>query len=333
MPVRIRAIADPRFAAELTRLRTNSGLSLRDLARVVHHGKTYLHDLETGRTKPTGEVAQHLDNALQAGGTLAALVADIPPTCADSDQRLAYITANPTRLDAASVQLLADELAVLRRLDDTLPAPMMLPSAAPQWRAIQTLAKQVRGPHAAGLHAVAAEWTQFLGWLHAEARYDTEAVRLLGEAADQADAINDGPLAAQAANFLGYVARQRNSPRGIVRHFLAAYHTPGASTLQRVGDAIQAAHGYALLGDRTAAVRLLGDAGDLTTAAEKEVPPATAYWLSVPFSRLNLGLAYSALDDRTAAADNLRAGFTGLSVDLRDAQWTVEYQRVLAAVA
>ncbi|MFI1194100.1 helix-turn-helix domain-containing protein [Micromonospora sp. NPDC020750] len=333
MPARIRAIADPRFAAQLTRLRTSCGMSLRDLARLVHHGKSYLHDLETGRTRPTGAVAQQLDDALQAGGTLAALVADMPPVgTPDDDQRLAHIIANPARLDAAAVRLLADDLAMQRRLDDTLPAPMMLPSAARQWRTIHTVAQQARGPHAADVHEVAAEWTQFLGWLHAEARNDTEATRLLVEAADQADAINHGPLAAQAANFRGYLARQRGNPRGIVRHFLAAYHTPGATMLQRVGDAVQAAHGFALLGDRTTAVRLLGEASDLTTAAESETPPATAYWLSPTFSRMGLGLVYRALGDHVSAADHLRAGLGGLPAEQQNAQWATEYRTVLAAI-
>ena len=208
---------------------------------------------------------------------------------------------------------------------------MLLPGAARQWRTIQRLAVDARGPHTPGLHLVAAEWTQFLGWLHAEARNDREAVRLLVEAADQADRVDSGPLAAQAENFRGYLARQQGNPRGIVRHFLAAYHTPGASLLQRVGDAVQAAHGYALLGDRPAAVRLLGEASDLTTAAEAGPPPSAAYWLSPTFSWMGLGLAYLALGDTHAGAENLRAGLAGLPDDQQHAEWAGEYRAALAA--
>jgi hypothetical protein len=197
---------------------------------------------------------------------------------------------------------------------------------------VHTLAAQARGPHADGLHEVAAEWTQFLGWLHAEARNDGEAVRLLNEATAQADAIDHGPLAAQAANFRGWLERQRGNPRGIIRHFMDGYHTPGANPLQRVGDAVQAAHGYALLGDRAAASRLLGAASDLTTAAESATPPVTAYWLSPTFLRLNLGLTYTALGDPVEASDNLRAGLTGLPVEHQNAPWTVEYRTVLSAL-
>jgi transcriptional regulator with XRE-family HTH domain len=332
MPARIRTVVDPRFPAELARLRAARGLSLRDLAALAHCGKSYLGDLESGRTRPTCAAAGHLDELLGTGGVLAAMVVDAPPvTTPDDDQRLAHVIEHPTRLDAESVRLLADVLAAQRRLDDALPAPMMLPWSVPQWRTAHDLAVNARGPHADALHEVAAEWTQFVGWLYAEARNDAEAVRVLDQATTEADAICSGPLAAQALNFRGYLERQRGNPRGIVRYFLAAYHTPGASPLQRVGDAIQAAHGYALLGDRATAARLLGEASDLTTSAESAAPPATAYWLSPTFSRMGLGLAYLALGDRTAAADNLRVGLAGLPADQRGAEWTQEYRRALVS--
>ncbi|WP_433119127.1 helix-turn-helix domain-containing protein [Micromonospora sp. CA-246542] len=333
MPAAIRTIVNPRFAAELTRRRLERGLSLRDLAHVAHYSKSFLHDLESARTRPTCAVARELDAALDAGGELAAMVVDPPPvTTLDDGDRLAYLAANPTRLDASGVQLLATILATQRRLDDALPAPMMLPMCLPQWNAVHDLAAHARGPHAGELHAIAAEWTQFVGWLYAETRNDSQAVRVLIEASREADAVNSGPLAAQAENFRGYIERQRGNARGIVRHFLAAYHTPGASPLQRVGDAVQAAHGYALLGDRPAAVRLLGEASDLTTAAESEPPPATAYWLTPTFSRMGLGLAYLALGDRGSAVDSLRTGLGALPEDQRGAEWTVEYRQALAAV-
>lgn len=323
-------IVDPRFPARLRELRTARGLSLRDLARRAYYSKSQLHDLETSRCRPTVDAARRLDDALQAGGTLAELVTEAPAvTTPDDDQRIAYVIDRPMRLDAATVRTLADTLAAQRRLDDSLPASAMLPWAVPQWRTVQELATQARGRHAPELHAVSAEWTQFIGWLHAEARNDTEATQVLTEALSQADAVNSGPLAAQAENFLGYLARQRRSSRGIVRHFLAAYNTPGSTALQRVGDAVQAAHGYALLGDRDNAARLLNEASDLTTVAASEEAPAHAYWLTPTFCRMNLGLAYLALGDRAAAADHLRAGLQGLPDYQRDAEWTAEYRQAL----
>ncbi|WP_281191042.1 helix-turn-helix domain-containing protein [Micromonospora citrea] len=78
MPPRARTVVDPRFAAELRRLRKAGGMSLRQLASLVNHGKSLIHQLETGQTKPTVGVAARLDEALAAQGALARLVADAP---------------------------------------------------------------------------------------------------------------------------------------------------------------------------------------------------------------------------------------------------------------
>lgn len=69
-----RSIVDPHFADTLRRLRVERGLSLRDLARLAHHGKSYLHDLETGRKQPTADTARRLDEVLDAAGGLTTLV-------------------------------------------------------------------------------------------------------------------------------------------------------------------------------------------------------------------------------------------------------------------
>ena len=98
-------------------------------------------------------------------------------------------------------------------------------------------------------------------------------------------------------------------------------------------DAAQAAHGYALLGDRAAAGRLLGEATDLTTAAASESAPPHAYWLTPTFCRMGLGLAYLALGDTAAAADSLRAGLASLPADQRDAEWALEYRQALGRAA
>ncbi|MEV4638467.1 helix-turn-helix domain-containing protein [Actinoplanes sp. NPDC049548] len=68
------------FADQLRRLRTRRGLSLRELAAAVHYGKSYLHELETGRKPATEAIARRLDEALAAGGRL---VASLRPAAAE----------------------------------------------------------------------------------------------------------------------------------------------------------------------------------------------------------------------------------------------------------
>ncbi|MCY9786771.1 helix-turn-helix transcriptional regulator [Nocardiopsis sp. EMB25] len=314
------------FAARARAALAERGISLRAAAKAVPVDPGHLSRVLSGKRPPSPHIAQALDRLVGADGALAELAA----TLTDDDRgRIAHSLANPTRLDAGTVRALADVLAAQRRLDDTLSATAMLTPTQAQWESVERLARDARGPHADALHEVAAEWVQFVGWLHAEARNDAEAVRWLTEAEERADDVDSGELAAQALNFRGYLARQQGRPRAVVRWFLAAYLTPGAAPLQRVGDGVQAAHGYALLGEHDAARRLLGEASKLADDAADTLPPETAYWLSPTFSRMGIGLAHLALGDHAEAATNLRAGLDGLPPEQRDAEWAEEYREAL----
>ncbi|MET0496486.1 MAG: helix-turn-helix transcriptional regulator [Actinoplanes sp.] len=70
------------FAEELRRLRTEAGLSYRELAGKVTPGKSYLHELETGAKPPNPAIARRLDAALAACGRL---IATLRSTGADDD--------------------------------------------------------------------------------------------------------------------------------------------------------------------------------------------------------------------------------------------------------
>ncbi|GAA4912119.1 helix-turn-helix domain-containing protein [Streptomonospora salina] len=301
-------------------------ISLRAAARTMHIDPGHLSRVLSGKRPPTPHLAEALDGLVGAEGALADLAATLNE---DDRGRIARSVAEPARVDLGTVHALADVLAAQRRLDDTLPATAMLSGTSAQWETVERLARDARGPHADALREVAAEWVQFVGWLHAEARNDADAVRWLTEAQDRADDVGSGELAAQAANFKGYLARRQGRPRAIVRWFSAAYYTPGAAPLQRVGDAVQAAHGYALLGERDTARRLLGEASDLADAAADTEAPGTAYWLSPTFSRMGMGLVHLALDEHAEAAANLRAGLDGLPLEQRCAEWSREYRDAL----
>ncbi|MFE7317675.1 helix-turn-helix domain-containing protein [Streptomyces sp. NPDC057555] len=72
-------LGQPRlFGSELRRLRIAAGLSLNGMAALVHYSKGQLSKVETGHKRPSPELARLCDTALEAGGTLAALVRDRP---------------------------------------------------------------------------------------------------------------------------------------------------------------------------------------------------------------------------------------------------------------
>lgn len=319
------------FGQALRRRRTAADLSQPQLARQAHISQSSLSRYESDRQAIEPSMARQLDELLNAEGGLLTLATSSTDVLTPDDQsRIAGSVARPYRVDGSTVTALADLLAAQRRLDDTLGPEPLIPTTMAQLDTVTGLIRHVRGKHRDELAEVAAEFVQFAGWLHAEARWDREAVRLLSEAEQMADEIGNGTLAAQAANFKGYLARQQGNPRAIVRWFLTEHHAPGAHIAQRIGAAAQAAHGYAELGKPNSARRLLDIADGLVDVAAREQPPRTAYWLTPTFHRLNIGLAHLSLGDYGDASDHIAAGLDRLPEDQRAAEWTVEYRNAFS---
>jgi len=301
------------------------GVSIRAASRAINYDHALLVRVLSGKQAPSVDFAAALDTYLGAEGTLTELARAMD---ADDYGRVDRVLDNPGRLDARTVEALANSLTAQRKLDDVLgPRPLITPTEATT--AMYTgILKDTRGPYRDRLAEVVAEMVQFTGWLHASARNDTRALLLLIDAADMARDIGSGHLLAQARNFRGYVARQQGRFDDAAKWFGAAYRTAGAHPAQRMGDASQSAQGLAKMGDVGGARRLLDEAAALSDDAN-DVPPRTAYWLRGDFQRLNLGLAHLSLGDHSLAADHLSAGLSGLPDDQQGAQWTAEYRDAL----
>lgn len=312
------------FAGLARRALRDAGYSMKAAARATQYDPAYISRVLNGKQLPSLKLATALDALLGTGGALAATVLD-----ADERARAARSAANPSRLDAGTVDALSGVLAAYRRLDDTVRPRTVIPATLAQAKEVTRLLKGARGPHRDRLAEVASEFVQFGGWLLAQDRQDAQAVRLLNEAVDLADDAGNGTLAAQALNFRGYIARQQGRPQGVARWFAAAAHTPGAHPAQRLGDLLQAAAGLAELGQRDDALRLVESAEGLADQAAALPPPDTAYWLTPEFNRLNMGLANMGLRRYGDAVDHITAGLAGLPPELRDAPWTEEHRDAL----
>ncbi|WP_454852259.1 helix-turn-helix domain-containing protein [Promicromonospora soli] len=326
---------DPRFPEQMRMLRHARGLSLKGLYRVAHVSVSALSEYETGRRRPSAEMARTLDLALDAGGQLVAMVVEAPHAttaeeAGEAADRVAHATSAPRVIDARAVDALAAALAAHRRADDDADPVLLLPAVRAGQAQVQRLAAEARGPHAHALRVVAAEWTQFTGWLHAQARHDAEAVRLLTESANQAVELGVPNLACQAWGFRGYLERQRGVPARITRAFQTAAEVPGASRLHRVDAMLNTVHGLGLMGERRQALDLLGQANDMTTSASADEVDPASYWLTPTWLRIPMGMAYLGLDRASDAAENLRAGLEALPAGWQEAEWATEYRDALA---
>jgi len=67
------------FGSELRRRRTDAGLSLTALAKLVHYSKSHLSKVETGVKPPSQDLARRCDGALSCAGKLAKLAPGPPP--------------------------------------------------------------------------------------------------------------------------------------------------------------------------------------------------------------------------------------------------------------
>lgn len=318
-------VVDPTFGVRLREIRLSRGLSLRQLGALAYVSKSQISEWETGRRRPSLDLAQTLDEALGANGELAALVIERP-----ADDLVTAAVSSPRTIDAEQVEALAGTLAFSRRLDDSLPAATLLPAVEGQLSTIQILARDVRGPAARDLHLVAAQYGQFAGWLHSQVRNDKRAASLLSTAARDAVSLDAPDLASQTHGFRGALERRRGNAMGIARWFKAAYETPGISELHKVDAAYKAVHGLGLLGDRRGAADLLNKADDLTTALPGDASSPVAYWLNPSWLRLSGGLAHLGVGNHQRAAESLRAGLDAMPDGWQGAEWNAEYLGALA---
>ena len=119
----------------------------------------------------------------------------------------------------------AEVLARQRHIEDALGPTAVLMPLALQLDAITQVLKDASGPNRDALAHLVAEWTSYVGWLHAATHRDREAVTLFSRAEELADDVGDGPVAATAASFRGYVALLQGRPRSAIRASAAAAAT------------------------------------------------------------------------------------------------------------
>ncbi|GGM18707.1 MULTISPECIES: helix-turn-helix domain-containing protein [Micromonospora] len=321
-------IVDPRFPDELRRRRQQAGLSLRGLAALVHHGKSLLHQLETGRTRPAVDVAARLDAALHAEGALAALVAVAPP----EDERISYAVRHPRRVDPATVDELAGLLAAHRRLEDSLGAGAVLPTVRSQLDLVTALVRETNGALRPRLLDVAAQWAQFAGWLHAAGDRAALAAGWYRTALDWGAEAGSTDMVATVLSLRGHLAWAARRPGPLIDLSAAALRQPTTPGVRAVA-AQQQARGHALAGQAEATVDLLDRARDLLDAAraEPDREPPWLYFHSPAYLSMQTGLAHRLLGRDEPAVELLAAGLARLPAETVGAAWTGPYLLHLAA--
>lgn len=323
---------DPRFGEQLRRLRTERGLSLRDLAGKVHHGKSFLHELQSGQKHPPAAVARRLDEALGATGILVAL-ADRPvaPVAGDLDL-VRYAAHRPRAADPAAVDALGEILGHLRRLEDTIGSAPVIPAVGAHLRTVEALADEARGAVRTGAVNLAGQWAQFAGWLRAATGQREQARRWYARSLEYAAEAGDDDLVASALSMRGHLAWLARQSGPLIELSAAAsrYDTsPGVRALAEQ----QQARGHALAGDRERVERHLDRAHALAelAAANPDREPRWVYFYSPQYLIVQRGLAYRLLGRHSDAVAQLTAGLAAMPSPLRQSEFVAAYVLHLAA--
>ncbi|MEV4708995.1 helix-turn-helix transcriptional regulator [Actinoplanes sp. NPDC049316] len=248
------------FAEQLRRLRTERGLSLRELAAAVHYGKSYLHELETGRKPATEAVAARLDNALGAGGRLAATLR--PATMDDAGSEIEALEL-ARRVAASDVG--AETLDRLERAVDamamayaTVPPADLLPRVRRHLDYVSTLvdARKTLVQHRRLL--VVGGWLSLLrATLHVDLRQSAAAGAYLSAAAEFAGQAAHHEIAAWCLETKAWEALTDGDYRQAVQLSQHAQEVAPRDSSAFIQAIAQEGRAWARLGDRARTRRVL----------------------------------------------------------------------------
>ncbi|MEW2382312.1 helix-turn-helix transcriptional regulator [Micromonospora sp. NPDC047707] len=314
-------MTEPSFPQRMRQLRRDRGLSLRDLAKLTFHGKTYLHELENGIKPPTTQAAQRVDDALNAGGELVALAA-LRPTIPRRDFVAAAglaaalphtLLAHGRHVGAATPGRLAERTARLRRLDNYLGGADTHRTYAAEVESTTRLVQDGSYTEATGRHllAVLAEQAQLAGWAAFDAGNHGEAERLYRVSLAAAGDCDDQALTGNGLAFLAYqqlaLGQLATATAAASCDAAGTSVTPGVRALLH----LRAAWAYAVAGDASAADRHLG-AGTTCLAEHDDRPePDWVYWVDRTEGEIMTGRCWTVLRRPVRAIPVLEAALAG----------------------
>ena len=243
------------------------GISLRTLAKAVHHDPSYVSRALRG-IQPCGPaMARAIDEALSAGGEVIEAAARSAPAI------VPIVTEDyvPPELAAYfSAQLTGHYTA-----DRFLGPGRLIPVAETQYGLLCDVASAATGAVRGELWSVAAGFAALLGWLHQDAGNVGESARWHDAMIERAHRSGDPQLVGFSLHCKAMLCADMGDGRGVLDLTGAGLAQRGLIPKARVLLLQQAAHGWSLAGGDGAADecdRLLGEAAALMDDVADEYP-------------------------------------------------------------
>lgn len=248
------------FAEQLRQLRTDRGLSVRDLAGLAHYSKSHIHDLETGRRRPTAAVAQGLDDALGAHGQLAGTMRAATVDDGESEMEAIELARRVSASDVSNetlerLEAAADSMAMAYA---TTPPDLLLPRVRRHLDYVTALvdARKTLAQHRRLL--VVGGWFALLrATLHIDLRHGAAADAYLitaGQLAEQADHREIAAWCLETKAWDVLTSGDFRRALQLSRHAQAVAPAGSSAHLQAIA---QEGRAWARLGDRTNTRRVL----------------------------------------------------------------------------
>jgi len=307
------------FGQALRRLRDEHGLSLRKLAERVPTHHSYIAELEHGTKQPGTQMAARLDNVLDAGGILAALLPGPPPEHAD---RLAYVTAHPRRVDPATIDSLATVLAGQRRLEDSIGSTPLVAPVLAQLDLVTDLVAEAPGRLRPAVVDLGAQWAQFAGWLTETTGALAAGRRWYLRALEWATEVGNPHMVATVLSMRGHLAWVQGDIPAMIGLSQTAGWAPAAAGVRAMAVQ-QEARGHAILGDGEACDRRLDEAEAL--ADQPGTMPPWMYFYDPDFLTLQRALAFRYLGRHEQAIELFTGALDRVPAGIRRSDWVGWY--------
>ena len=326
------------FGEEIRRLMAERRVGLRELARQVNYDPGYLSKVVNGRKAVSRDLARRLDEALGAGGALAASRAtpDLRGTFAyDDEERLILAARCPRRLDRGIIRSLAEVLAAEYRLAYQVGPVTMLKAVTAQLSVVGNLTRETRAPLRGEVLGIAGQYAHFAGWLNANAGRLTDAGACLDQALGWTAESGEADMTATTLNLKAYVAWLGGKVGPMIGLSQAAQRSTSTSAGVRALAVQLEARGNALTGDGDNADRKLDEAASLMAHAAGHPgnePPWMITCFSPAYLTLQRGLADLYLDRNAHAVEWLSAGLAEMPPEVGQSEWIAWYLVRLAAV-
>ncbi|MEV6555191.1 helix-turn-helix transcriptional regulator [Nocardia sp. NPDC051756] len=285
---------DSRFGQELRKLRRKRGLTLDELADLVHYSKGHLSKIENGLVSPIAPLTRVCDSVLSADGSLVALAATGPRPSPTPDVRGGEDWSLRLRSDGSgafeigdtpgppvttvppmagfSADLIPGLVAVFdhtRRLGRTTSPSIVLPLAVTQAHAATTAARQSSHQHRPQLLHHAARTAEFAGWMAQECGDDVGAAWWTEHAVGLATAAGDTSMTSYSLVRKAVLSLYRADSSSTVGLTEQVLDNSAINPRIRWLAALGAAQGYAIGSDQSNAMRALERAAELWEHAHR----------------------------------------------------------------